>query len=107
MPPVGAITWNDQLAKAADAHSVNMLAKIFFSHTGSDGTDPGSRITSSGYTWQAYGENIAFGYSNEQAVMAGWLKIEGHCKNIMNANFIEMGVAREGDYWTQEFARKQ
>jgi len=27
----------------------------------------------------------------------------GHCANIMNKNFREMGVARVGDYWTQDF----
>lgn len=107
MPPVATVSWNDQLAKAADNHSADMNLKNYFSHTGSDGSDPGTRIAASGYSWQAYGENIALGYPNEQAVMDGWLKSEGHCKNIMSVNFVEMGAAREGDYWTQDFGKKQ
>jgi len=107
MPPVATVSWNDQLAKAADNHSADMNLKSYFSHTGSDGSDPGARITATGYSWQAYGENIALGYANEQAVMDGWLKSEGHCKNIMSANCVEMGAAREGDYWTQDFGKKQ
>jgi uncharacterized protein YkwD len=107
MPPVAAVTWNDELAKAADDHSVDMKTKNYFSHTGSDGSDPGVRITAVGYSWQAYGENIALGYADEQAVMNGWLNSEGHCKNIMNAGFVEMGAAREADYWTQDFGKKQ
>ncbi|MBS1597978.1 MAG: CAP domain-containing protein [Bacteroidetes bacterium] len=107
MPAVGVVTWNDALAKAADDHSADMLSKNYFSHTGSDGSDPGMRIIAVGYIWQAYGENIALGYPNEQAVMDGWLKSEGHCKNIMSPDFLEMGAAREGDYWTQDFGKKQ
>jgi uncharacterized protein YkwD len=78
----------------------------YFSHTAKDGSDPGTRITKAGYTWRAYGENIAFGYPDEQAVMDGWIHSEGHCKNIMSPNFKEMGAGRAGDYWTQEFGAK-
>jgi uncharacterized protein YkwD len=107
MPPVVSVTWNDQLAKAADNHSLDMKSNNYFSHTGTDGSNPSTRITAVGYSWQAYGENIALGYSDEQAVMNGWLNSEGHCKNIMGADFSEMGAGREGDYWTQDFGKKQ
>ena len=50
-------------------------------------------------------ENIANGYASEQSVMNGWLGSEGHCKNIMNGSFKEMGAGREGNYWTQILAR--
>jgi uncharacterized protein YkwD len=78
----------------------------YFSHTGLDGSSPGDRITRVGYNWRAYGENIAKGYTSEQAVMNGWLQSEGHCKNIMSSNVKEMGVGRDGNYWTQVFAAK-
>ena len=106
MPPVATIAWNDKLAKAAYDHSVDMKANNYFSHTGLDNSNPGERITAAGYTWQAYGENIANGYTTEQAVVVGWLNSEGHCKNIMNANFKDMGVGRDGNYWTQEFGEQ-
>jgi uncharacterized protein YkwD len=38
--------------------------------------------------------------------MNAWLGSEGHCKNIMNGGFKDMGVGRDGDYWTQEFGSK-
>jgi|SRR5690606_33170048 len=103
MPPVNAVSWNDLLAKAAYDHSADMNAQDYFSHTGADGSSPGTRITATGYRWRSYGENIAKGYSNENAVMQGWLNSEGHCKNIMNASFKEMGAGRDGAYWTQVF----
>ncbi|MGC4038839.1 MAG: CAP domain-containing protein [Chitinophagaceae bacterium] len=106
MPPVGTVVWNDQLGKAAYDHSVDMYTNNYFSHTGQNGSDPGQRITAAGYMWTAYGENIASGYTNEQAVMNGWLGSEGHCKNIMGANYKDMGVGRDGNLWTQEFGSK-
>ena len=106
MPPVAAITWNDQLATAAFNHSNDMSANNYFNHIGLSGSTAGDRIAAAGYAWKAYGENIAKGYSNEQTVIDGWLKSEGHCKNIMSPLFREMGVARVGGYWTQEFASR-
>ena len=106
MPAVPVLVWDDQLAKAAYNHSVDMKTNNYFSHTGLDNSDPGQRITAAGYTWQAYGENIANGFTSEQDVVNGWLNSEGHCKNMMGANFKDMGVGRDGNYWTQEFGAK-
>lgn len=106
MPAVGTLAWNDQLAKAAYDHSADMNTNNYFSHTGLDGSDPGQRIAAAGYSWSSWGENIANGYTTEQAVMNAWLGSEGHCKNIMNAGFKEMGLGREGNYWTQDFGSK-
>ena len=106
MPAVATVVWNDKLGKAGYDHSVDMETNNYFSHTGLDGSNPGQRITAAGYVWQSYGENIASGYTSEQAVMNGWLNSEGHCKNIMNADFKDMGVGRDGNYWTQDFGSK-
>ena len=106
MPPVAAVSWNDQLAIAAFNHSNDMNTNNYFSHTALNGSTAGDRISAAGYAWKAYGENLAKGYSSEQAVIDGWLKSESHCKNIMGAVFREMGVARAGNYWTQEFASR-
>jgi uncharacterized protein YkwD len=106
MPAVAVVTWNDQLAKAAYDHSKDMSVNNYFSHTGKNGSSPGDRIKAAGYMWKTYGENIANGYGSELAVMTAWLASEGHCKNIMNASFKEIGAGREGNYWTQVFGAK-
>jgi len=106
MPPVQPVSWNNQLAQAASNHSSFMNQKNKFSHTGRGGSDPGDRIRAAGYSWKAYGENIGFNYPDEQAVINAWLQSVSHCKNIMNPNFREMGVARVGAYWTQDFGAK-
>ncbi|HEY9002986.1 MAG TPA: CAP domain-containing protein [Mucilaginibacter sp.] len=107
MPAVAPLTWNDVLAAAALQHSQDMNTTGNFSHNSSDGTSFSDRITAAGYTnWRALGENIAYGYTTEQAVFNGWLQSEGHCKNMMSASFKEMGAAKAGTYWTQDFGAK-
>ncbi|WP_231491934.1 CAP domain-containing protein [Pedobacter sp. Leaf170] len=106
MPPVIVLNWNNLLASAALGHSKDMNTNNYFSHTSLDGRSAGNRITAAGYKWTTYGENIAAGQSNEQAVFDAWINSEGHCKNIMNANFRDMGVAKDGRYWTQEFGKQ-
>lgn len=105
-PPVPALTWNDVLEKAAYNHSKDMNDKNFFSHTGTDGSGSGERISREGYNWNYYGENLAFGYMSEKQVVDGWLSSPGHCRNIMNKSFKEMGVARVNNYWTQDLGSR-
>lgn len=109
-PPV---SWNPQLGEAALAHSRDMAARRYFSHRAKDGSLPADRATRAGYAWQRVGENIAFGQSTPDEAVAGWLDSPGHCANIMNPGFTEMGAAygvaaeqRSGIvYWTQVFGR--
>ncbi|OSP24963.1 hypothetical protein B7767_43010 [Streptomyces sp. 13-12-16] len=96
---------NTTLTKAAQDHSEDMAASGSMSHTGSDGSSPGDRITRAGYGWSTYGENVAYGYSTPEQVMAGWMGSPGHKENILNCAFKEIGVglAQPGSYWTQDF----
>lgn len=68
-------------------------------HTGSDGSSAGVRMSRVGYKWNTWGENIAVGYGSAGAVMQGWLGSDGHCRNIMNANFKDVGVACVRGTW--------
>ncbi|MEU9477436.1 CAP domain-containing protein [Streptomyces sp. NPDC048191] len=99
------LTVNSELTKAAQAHSADMAAHRNMSHTGSDGSSPGDRITRAGYSWSSYGENIAYGYATPEQVMTGWMNSPGHRANILNCSFKEIGVAlaQPGSYWTQDF----
>ncbi len=104
--PAPALTWNDQLEQAALAHSADMFSKKYFSHVSPDGSRAGDRIEKTGYHWLTYGENIGMGFKNEKEVIDGWLKSSGHCKNLMNKDYKEMGIARTGNYWVQNFGSK-
>ncbi len=101
--PVGPVKWNNKLELAAKRHSDDMNRHKHFSHTGTDGSKLADRIDGVGYSWRMIGENIAAGQPNERVVINSWLKSPGHCKNIMNGNFKDMGVYKTGKYWTQDF----
>lgn len=100
------VTLNAKLTKAAQDHSEDMAAHRNMSHTGSDGSDAGARITRAGYTWNTYGENVAYGYATPESVMAAWMASPGHKRNILDCGFKEIGVglAQPDSYWTQDFA---
>lgn len=104
MAAAPALAWNDGLATAARLHSEDMAQNDFFSHTGSDGSSVGQRVTRQGYAWGTVGENIST-RGTPQEVVDGWLRSPGHCENIMSPDFTEMGAGVAGGKWTQVFAR--
>lgn len=112
--PVAAVAWNTRLEAAALAHSQDMQRNNFFSHTGSDGSNPGQRTARAGYSAASWGENIAAGYPDMNTVIRGWLESQsGHCEAIKSASFSEIGAALvQGQpsntyrtYWTLVLAR--
>ncbi|MEM9836702.1 MAG: CAP domain-containing protein [Bacteroidota bacterium] len=105
-PAVAPLSWNAQLATAAERHTTDMANNEHFSHTGTDGSSSGQRATAAGYNWRTVGENIAFGYTSATAVFEGWKSSPGHCRNMMNAAFREMGAAEADNYWTQAFGAR-
>lgn len=55
----------------------------------------------------AYGENIAYGYSSPESVMAGWMNSPGHRANILYEDFTDVGIGcfrmNGVTYWVQLF----
>lgn len=109
-PPLAAST---ALSQAAFAHSTEMATLRYFSHEGKDGSQVGDRARNAGYAWQAIGENIASGMRTPNEAVAGWVASPGHCANLMNPGFTDMGAGfsetRENGivHWTQVFGRPQ
>jgi uncharacterized protein YkwD len=102
------LTSDDRLQAAARAHSADMAARNYFSHTTPEGVDFATRITAAGYAWRGAGENIAKGYRTPEAVMTGWMNSAGHKANILNCSFRDLGVGVAADaggtlLWTQDF----
>jgi uncharacterized protein YkwD len=109
-----ALRINDKLNLAAYGHSEDMALNDFFSHTGSDGSNPGNRIRAVGYAYRGWAENIAAAYSTAEAVMNAWMNSAGHRANILDCDLQEIGVGHyylQNDtgqvnynhYWTQVF----
>ncbi|MDN4547303.1 MULTISPECIES: CAP domain-containing protein [unclassified Pseudomonas] len=104
------LTWNATLAAAAETHSRSMANNNYFDHRDRDGRTPGDRAELAGYDFQQIGENIAAGQDSVRKVVDGWLASAGHCANLMNPQFRELGAAYATDpksdggiYWTVMF----
>jgi uncharacterized protein YkwD len=112
MVPAPPLVWNNYLEQAAIGHAADMAARNYFSHTSKDGRTMEDRIVLAGYTFKGFksfaiGENIAQGQLSIAEVMQGWIKSPGHCKNLMNPSFREVGVAFNNSYWVQDFGLRE
>lgn len=97
---------NSSLSTAAQKHSEDMNAHNYFSHTGRNGSSPADRARDAGYNSTFIGENIARGQRNPSAVVQAWMNSEGHCRNIMNPNYRDIGVGYSNGYWTMMLGRR-
>jgi len=104
------LAWNAILGGAAEAHSRDMANNNYFDHKDRNGGTPGDRAELAGYSYQQIGENIAAGQDTIRKVVDGWIGSPGHCANLMNPQFKELGAAYavdpksdSGIYWTAMF----
>lgn len=123
-----ALRLNAKLNASAETHSNWMLQADVFSHTGAGGSSAGDRMRAAGYVFSGSwtnGENIAWQSLRGAAGIAddvinlhtALMNSPGHRANILNANFVEIGIGIEtggfttgGREWpavivTQNFAR--
>jgi len=136
--PVSPLVWSDTLYKAAYEHTNDLVESDTFDHNGSNthsdwtavaqelgrGSQPHERMANNGYQFHMVGENITAGFEDKdpgkpkntaQMAVASWLaSTSGHCENLMNPDYIEVGMAyieKEGTkyvhYWTQNLGKPQ
>ena len=104
-----ALSAHPLVAAAAVAHSQDQAARQRMGHTGSDGFDAGTRLTRAGFTWRAWGENVAAGQRSARDVVTAWMNSAGHRTNMLSASFTTIGVgvvtgADGARYWTMVLA---
>lgn len=104
------LAWNATLGTISQDHSRDMANNSYFDHKDRDGRTPGDRAELAGYSGQLVGENIAAGQDTVHKVVEGWLASPGHCANLMNPQYTELGAAyatdpksNAGIYWTAMF----
>lgn len=109
--PAPALVLNSALNCPARAHTLDMVEMGSISHSSSNGMNMAQRVDLVDYSWRALGENVAAGFESPAAVVQGWEESEGHCANMMNPSYTQLGVGyvpapqdRFGHYWTQVFA---
>lgn len=98
-PALGGVAWG---------HADDMARHNYFEHEDLLGRSPADRVRAVGYQEKLVGENIAYGPTSAEEVVQGWLDSPGHCENIMDPRFAEMGIAyaagqasRRGLFWVQ------
>jgi uncharacterized protein YkwD len=106
----GPLAPSSLLNQAAREHAIDMARNDYFEHIGMDGSAPKERLARLGYRSRLTGENIAYAPQSAEEVVSGWLASPGHCANIMEPRFREMGIAfavgrkRGAIYWVQDLA---
>jgi uncharacterized protein YkwD len=88
---------NPQLTEAAQAHSADMACHNLFTHKGSDGSTPASRVAVSGYTASSVSENVYGSYPplTGQGAVSWWAADQtdpNHNANLISTKFTEIGV---------------
>jgi uncharacterized protein YkwD len=106
--PVPPVRLSGTLSDVALGHAADMARHDYFEHDDLSGHTPADRVRAVGYPEKLVGENIAYGPESADEVVKGWLDSPGHCENIMDPRFAEMGIAyspgrvsRRGLYWVQ------
>lgn len=104
------LSWSTALGTAAQGHSKAMANDNYFAHQDPDGDTPADRARVAGYRGRQIGENIAAGQGSPSQAMQSWLASPGHCANLMNPMFTQVGAAYAtntrsdlGIYWTMLF----
>ncbi|VEF10510.1 Allergen V5/Tpx-1-like [Pseudomonas fluorescens] len=104
------LAWNATLGTISQDHSRDMANNSYLDHKDRDGRTPGDRAELAGYSGQLVGENIAAGQDTVSKVVDGWIASPGHCANLMNPQYKELGAAyatdpksNAGIYWTAMF----
>jgi uncharacterized protein YkwD len=82
---------NSQLSAAAQAKAQDMVAHDYWAHTSPNGVMPWSFISKSGYAYSTAGENLAYGFSNAEDAVSGWMNSNEHRANLLNPDFTEVG----------------
>lgn len=90
LPP---LVRNSLLDNAAEMKKEDMLSRHYFAHDTPEGVSPWHWITKSGYHFSYAGENLAFNFSNSQAIIDAWLNSPKHRDNILNRHYRDIGVS--------------
>jgi uncharacterized protein YkwD len=106
--PAPPVRLSQTLGGVAFGHADDMAKHNYFEHEDLSGHSPADRVRAVGYQEKLVGENIAYGPKSAEEVVQGWLDSPGHCENIMDPRFAEMGIAyaagqasRRGLFWVQ------
>lgn len=90
-------TVNTLLVRAAQRHANDMACNNFFTHTGTDGSTPQTRVADAGYAASSVSENVYGSFPPlDGAGVIDWWKTDAsdprHNQNLLSTTFTEIGV---------------
>lgn len=91
-PPAATLAWNSKIRNAATVHAQDMAMNGVRTHTGSDGSDAGVRMSRAGYAWSTWGENVGSGTYNLEQSLDAMMASPPHCAQTMDSKFKEVGI---------------
>lgn len=91
---ISSLLISTELTSTAQRHSNDMATTGVLDHIGSDGSQFWERMADAGYSLTTGAENILFrSDTNAQAVFNQWRNSPPHQANMMNPDYVEVGVA--------------
>lgn len=106
---VQSLTLDKNLSIMATIRAIEMAYSDVFSHTRPNGSE-WHTIWNEYYgktIYGAIGENLAYGYSSDEAACVGWRNSQGHYENMIDSRFTKLGVGKYTfngkTYWVQLF----
>lgn len=101
------LSWDEDIAKVARAHSADMFKRGYFAHENLDGLSPFDRMEAGGISFMLAGENLALASSVEMA-HKGLMESPAHKENILRPEFRKIGIGCQnggiyGRMFTQNF----
>lgn len=100
MSPMALLHPSEGISLAARDHAVDQSRVVDPGHTGSDGSNPSTRLNRYGKWHITLGENISYGLVSGREIVADLLVDDGvpdrkHRANILNSQFKVVGVSIE------------
>jgi uncharacterized protein YkwD len=91
-----------ELRCSARLHSLDMVFNRYSDTRGSDGSQPGTRMTKAGFAHDASAESIGQGHIDD--VLFDLLGNPDDCGNLASRQFTAVGVGEYAGLWTLDFA---
>lgn len=86
-----SLTLNSQLNSAAQAKANDMTARNYWSHNTPEGQEPWIFVDAAGYKYLKAGENLAYGFTDSDGTVTGWMNSPSHKANMLDGAFSEVG----------------
>ena len=90
---LGNLSINPLLSKAAQYKAKDILENDYFSHNSPTGKKFSQWVKDVDYEYIIVGENLATGFSSNEAIMAAWMKSAKHRDNILHPKYKDIGIA--------------